>query len=117
MTRASLIATLSSTPSPDGKELAALPPCVEFVEVRSDMEGQLSREWIRNTFQGEPMYELNVENDLNEAALRAIPVENRIVAWSGKAADVAQLQSKLAELTAVPARFYKLVNTANSISE
>ena len=86
MTRASLIATLSSAPSPDGKELAALPPCVEFVEVRRDLAGQLSREWIRNHFHGEPLYELNVERDLNEATLGAIPVENRIVSWSGKAA-------------------------------
>jgi 3-dehydroquinate dehydratase / shikimate dehydrogenase len=117
MTRASLIATLSSAPSPDGKELAALPTCVEFVEVRRDLAGQLSREWIRNHFHGEPLYELNVEHDLNEATLRTIPVENRIVSWSGKAADVPQLQRKLAELTGVPARFYKLVNTANSISE
>ena len=117
MTRASLIATLSSAPTTDGKELAALPPCVEFVEVRRYLAGQLSREWIRNHFHGEPLYELNVERDLNEATLGAIPVENRIVSWSGKAADVADLQSKFAELAAVPARFYKLVNIANSISE
>jgi 3-dehydroquinate dehydratase/shikimate dehydrogenase len=117
MTRASLIATLSSAPSPDGKELAALPPCVEFVEVRSDLVGQLKPEWIRNHFRGEPLYELNLEHDLNEAILRDVPVENRIISWYGNATDVAQLQSKFAELAAVPARFYKLVNTANSISE
>src|SRR5687768_3694043 len=115
MTRPSLIATLSSTPSHDGKELAALPSCVEFVEVRRELAGQLSREWIRHHFRGEPLYELNVEHDLNEATLREIPVENRIVSWSGKAADVAQLQGAFAELAAVPARFYKLVNTADSI--
>ena len=117
MTRASLIATLSSTPSPDGKELAALPSCVEFVHLRSELAGQLSAGWVRNHFHGEPLFELNLEHNLNEATLRAVPVENRIVSWSGKAADVAQLQSKFAELTAVPARFYKLVNTAESISE
>jgi 3-dehydroquinate dehydratase/shikimate dehydrogenase len=117
MTRASLIATLSSTPSPDGKELAALPSCVEFLEVRRELVGQLSPEWIRNHFRGEPLYELNLEHDLNEATLREIPAANRIVSWTGNAADVAQLQSKFAEMAAIPARFYKLVNTARSISE
>jgi len=117
MTRASLIATLSSAPSPDGKELAALPSCVEFVEVRAALVGQLGPEWIRSHFRGEPLYELDLEQNLNEATLREIPVENRILSWHGKAADVAQLQSKFAELAAVPARFYKFVNTANSISE
>jgi 3-dehydroquinate dehydratase/shikimate dehydrogenase len=117
MTRASLIATLSSTPSPDGKELAALPSCVEFLEVRRELVGQLSPEWIRHHFRGEPLYELDLERDLNEATLREIPPEKRIVSWSGNAADVAQLQSKFAEMAAIPARFYKLVNTARSISE
>ena len=117
MTRASLIATLSCAPSPDGKELAALPPCVDFVEVRSDLAGQLSREWVRSHFRGEPLYDVNAEHDLNEPTLRAIPVENRIVSWSGPAADAAQLESKFAEMAAVPARFYRLVNTATSISE
>jgi 3-dehydroquinate dehydratase/shikimate dehydrogenase len=117
MIPASLIATLSSTPSPDGKELASLSPCVEFLEIPAGLASELSPEWIRNHFRGEPLYELNVERDLNEATLRDIPVANRIVSWHGRAADVAQLQSRFAELAAVPARFYKLVNTATSISE
>ena len=117
MTRASLIATLSCAPSPDGKELAALPPCVDFLEVRRELAGQLSREWIRTHFRGEPLYELNAKHDLNEATLRAIPVENRIVSWYGPATDVAQLESKFAKMASVPARFYRLVNTATSISE
>ena len=117
MTPASLIATLSSTPSPDGKELASLSPCVEFLEIPTSLAGQISPEWIRHHFRGEPLYELNLERDLNEAALREIPVEHRIVSWYSHAANVAQLQSKLAQLAAVPARFYKLVNTATSITE
>jgi 3-dehydroquinate dehydratase/shikimate dehydrogenase len=117
MTPASLIATLSGTPSPDGQALAALPQCVEFLELRADLVNQISPEWVRNHFQGQVLYELNLERDLNEASLRAIPVENRIVSWSGNATDVAQLQSKFAAMAAVPARFYKLVNTAASIRE
>ncbi len=52
-----------------------------------------------------------------EALLSRIPVEQRIVSWRGEAADVAYLQRKLEEISAVPARFYKLVNKAKSISE
>src|SRR6185503_7815343 len=117
MIPASLIATLSSTPSPDGKELASLSLYVEFLELPAGLASELSPEWIRHHFRGEPLYELSLERDLNEASLRDIPVANRIVSWYGHAANVAQLQSKFAELAAVPARFYKLVNTATSISE
>jgi len=117
MTPASLIATLSSAPSPDGKELASLPPCVEFLEVSADLVDRIDREWLRTHFRGQLLFELNLANNVDDARLRDIPVENRIVSWYGKAADVAQLQSKFADLTAVPARFYKLVNTATSISE
>jgi hypothetical protein len=44
--------------------LAALPSCVEFVQLRSELVGQLSVEWVRNHFQGEPLFELNLEHDL-----------------------------------------------------
>jgi 3-dehydroquinate dehydratase/shikimate dehydrogenase len=97
--------------------LAALPSCVEFLGLRRELVGQLSPEWIRHHFRGEPLYELDLEHDLNEATLREIPAANRIVSWTGNAADVAQLQSKFAEMAAIPARFYKLVNTAGRISE
>jgi 3-dehydroquinate dehydratase/shikimate dehydrogenase len=117
ITRASLIATLSGTPSPDGRELAALPRCVEFLEIRAAVAGKVKPEWLRNHFHGEPLYELNIEDDLPEATLRETPAENRIVSWYGNAADVAQLQSRFAQMAAIPARFYKLVNTAKSLSQ
>lgn len=61
------------------------------------------------------MYELNVEDD--QTLWSQIPVEQRIVSWSGEASSLAELQSRFAELTAIPARFYKLVNTARTIGE
>lgn len=63
------------------------------------------------------MFEIDVERDLDEELLCRIPVEQRIVSWQGEASDVAHLQRKVEEISAVPARFYRIINTANSISE
>jgi 3-dehydroquinate dehydratase/shikimate dehydrogenase len=117
MTRASLIATLSKAPTPDGKELTALPKAVDFLEVRPGLVRDLNAEWLRQHFRGELLYEFNVEHDLGEALLSQIPIERRIVAWYGEAPDLPRLQRKVAEISAIPARFYKVVNTARSISE
>ena len=117
MTRASLIATLSTAPFSDGKELSALPASVEWLEVRAGLARDLQPDWLSQHFRGRVLYELNVAHDLDEALLREIPAEQRIVSWYGEASDVAELQQCLAEISAVPARFYKLVNTARSISE
>lgn len=114
MTRASLIANFSTPLSPDGRELRALPPSVEFVELRT---GLVDPQWVSQHFSGQVLYELRVEDDLNEALLSRIPVEQRIVSWHGEVSDLGELQSKFAQLAAVPARFYKLVNTARTISE
>ena len=63
------------------------------------------------------LYELNVEHDLNEALLSRIPPEQRIVSWYGEASDLAELQTRFAQLVKTPARFYKLVIKAQTISE
>lgn len=114
MTRASLIAYLSTPPSPDGRELSALPSTVEFVALRP---GVVDPEWVGQHFSGRVLYELNVEDDLNETLLNRIPVEQRIVSWSGEASTLAELQITFAELAKIPARFYKLVNRASTIGE
>jgi len=114
MTRASLIANLSTPPSPDGRELSALPQSVEFVALRA---GLVDPEWVSQHFSGTVLHELNVDEDLNETLLSRVPVEQRIVSWYGEASSLAELQAKFAELSAIPARFYKLVNTARTISE
>ena len=117
MTRASLIATLSPSPALDGKELTALPAAVDFLELPLHFVDDLNAEWLRQHFRGELLYEVNVERDLNDARLNRIPVEQRIVSWHGEAADLAELQRKLEEILEVPARFYRVVNKARSISE
>ncbi|HSK64695.1 MAG TPA: hypothetical protein VK893_12670 [Pyrinomonadaceae bacterium] len=117
MTPASLIATLSTAPAPDGKELCGLPKTVDFLQLPGSVAGEMNDEWLRHHFRGELLYELAVERDLDETLLSRIPVEHRIVSWHGEAADVVQLRRKLEEISAVPARFYKLVNKAGSISE
>ena len=117
ITRASLIAKLSKTPATDGNELLALPKNVDFLQLPSSLVHELKPEWLRGYFGGELLYEIDVERDLDEALLRSIPVEQRIVSWRGAAPDVRYLQRKLEEISAVPARFYKLVNEAKSISE
>lgn len=114
MTRASLIANLSTPLSADGRELTALPQSVEFVELPA---GLVASDWVRQHFAGQVLYELNAEHDLNENLLSKIPVEQRIVSWHGEASDLAELQARFEQLAAIPARFYKLVNTARTISE
>jgi 3-dehydroquinate dehydratase / shikimate dehydrogenase len=117
ITRASLIANLSKAPATNGKELAALPKNVDFIEVPSSLVDDLNAEWLRPHFSGDVLYEIDVERDLDHDRLNRIPVEQRIVSWQGEASDVAHLQRKLEEISAIPARFYRLVNKANSISE
>ncbi|MBC8031775.1 MAG: type I 3-dehydroquinate dehydratase [Pyrinomonadaceae bacterium] len=39
-------------PSPDGAELRALPECVEWLEVRADLIGEVTAEWLRDRFSG-----------------------------------------------------------------
>ena len=115
ITRASLIATLSTAPSPDGKELTALPRSVEYLAIPAELSGLLSREWLGQYFHGSVLYELNAEHDRDEFS--RIPAEQRIVTWNGPAADLPELQRCFEEISAVPARFYKLVNIADNIRE
>lgn len=112
--RASLIAELSTPLSQDGRELSALPSSVEFVSLRPDLADP---QWVSQHFSGRILYELNVEQDLNEELLSRIPPEQRIISWRGEASDLRELQSRFAAMVATPARFYKLANTARTISE
>jgi 3-dehydroquinate dehydratase/shikimate dehydrogenase len=115
MTRASLIATLTKTPAPDGIELSARGEAVDFLAVPLHLVDDLNAAWLRQHFRGEVLFEIDIDRD--RALLSRIPVEQRIVTWRGEASDVAQLRRKLEEISAVPARFYKLINKAARISE
>jgi 3-dehydroquinate dehydratase/shikimate dehydrogenase len=103
--------------SPDGAELAALPSSVEYLALPAGLFGTLSQEWLAQHFHGSVLYELGLEHDLDEALLSKIPVEQRIVSWTGPASDLTQLQRRFSEVSAIPARFYKLVNKASHVRE
>jgi 3-dehydroquinate dehydratase/shikimate dehydrogenase len=63
MPRASLIATLTQRPSPNGKELVALPNSVTWLEVRADLVGDLDPDWLRNYFKGRLLFALRSQDE------------------------------------------------------
>src|SRR6185436_13427888 len=101
----SLIATLFDPPSPDGAELTALPDSVDWLEVRADRTGDIDPQWLRDHFKGRLLYsfretlnrserlktaaeffdqvELEIDTDVSEELLRAVPVEKRLLSWYG----------------------------------
>ncbi len=142
--KATLIATLLTPPSPGGQELSALPESVGWLEVRSDLVGDLDPDWLRARFGGRLLYalrsraegghfadsddqrrerlgraarsydliELEGARDFSPHLLAEIPVEQRLVSWHGEAGGLPDLAARFAELSATPARFYKLVTRA-----
>jgi len=79
LTRASLIATLSTAPSPAGKELAALSSSVAALEIPARLARDFKPDWLRQHFAGDLLYELDLTRDVDEATLSAIPPEARIM--------------------------------------
>lgn len=144
MARASLIATLTNPPSPDGAELTMLSDAVEWLEVRADATGDIDPDWLRSHFKGRLIYalrthdrqttldrpqrlinaarfydlvELEAEIDTAEELLNAVASEHRLISWYGSVKDLSQLTERFAQLSSIPAHRYKLVNFANSIDE
>lgn len=117
ITRASLIATLSTALSPHGAELTTLPRSVEYLALPAGLFGVSSQEWLGQRFHGSVLYEVNIDCDLDADLLSKIPVEQRIVSWTGPASDLSELERRFTEVSAIPARFYKLVNTAANIRD
>src|SRR5688572_23363927 len=58
MAKASLIASLRQPPSADGRELLGLPDCVDWIEVRADLCGDIPVEWLRSHFKGRLQFSL-----------------------------------------------------------
>ncbi len=143
MPRASLIATLFEPPSPDGAELTALPEAVEWLEVRADCIGDIDPEWLRNHFKGRLLYvfrtdgytalnrserlktaarfydrlEIEADTDLSEDLLDVIPAEKRLLSWYGRVNDLSQLNDRFTHLSSIPAAAYKIITTAETITE
>jgi 3-dehydroquinate dehydratase / shikimate dehydrogenase len=97
--------------------VAALSSAVDCLALPARLAGELSHDWLRQHFRGDVLYELDVERDRDANLLSRIPIEQRIVSWHGEVTDVAQLRQRLAAVSAVPARYYKLVNKARNIKE
>jgi len=139
----SLIATLFDPPSPDGAELTALPDSVDWLEVRADHTGDIDPQWLRDHFKGRLLYsfrakgetaanrseqlkaatefydrvELEIETDVSEELLRAIPIEKRLLSWYGRVNDLSQLNDRFTHLSSIPAAAYKIVTNAETITE
>lgn len=116
-TRPSLIANLATDSAPNGAELAALPAAVDCLALPASLADELNARRLREHFHGDVLYELDVERDRDARLLSRIPIEQRIVSWCGEATDVTELQQRLAEMSTVPARFYKLVNKARNVKD
>jgi 3-dehydroquinate dehydratase/shikimate dehydrogenase len=58
MIKATLIATLTMPPLPGGQELSTLPETVQWLEVRSDLLGDIDADWLRSRFRGRLLYSL-----------------------------------------------------------
>jgi 3-dehydroquinate dehydratase/shikimate dehydrogenase len=56
MIKASLIASLMTPPTPDGEELRTLPVGVDWLEVREDLVGEISTDWLRDRFRGQLLF-------------------------------------------------------------
>lgn len=142
MIRPSLIATLFDPPSPVGADLTALPHAVDWLEIRADRVGDIDPEWLRSHFRGRLLYslrspdaalnrperlknaarfydrvELEAATDYSEELLQSIPPEKRLLSWYGNVKDLAELNDRFGQLTSVPAAAYKIVTTAESITE
>jgi 3-dehydroquinate dehydratase/shikimate dehydrogenase len=142
MTRPSLIAILFDPPSPEGADLTALPKTVDWLEVRADRVGDIDPEWLRSHFPGRLLYSLPTQNaalnrperlktaarfydrielegatDYSEELLQSIPPEKRLLSWYGNVKDLAELSDRFGQLASIPAAAYKIVTTAETISE
>ena len=123
--------------------MTALPDAVDWLEVRADRVGDIDPEWLRDHFKGRLLYalrsqdrqalnhperlktamrfydrvELEVDTDVSEELLQAIPVEKRLLSWYGKVGDLSELSDRFTHVSSIPAGAYKIVTTAGSISE
>jgi 3-dehydroquinate dehydratase/shikimate dehydrogenase len=147
MRRAVLVATLTSAPAPgqvealpesvewlevredltgpiDVAELRRRFPRRLLYTLRSTEEGGASAEPLPTRHQrlrrAAELYDrvdLEADRDLAPEVLGAVAAERRLVSWHGPALALAELEERLARLTATPAALYKLVVAANQPGE
>ena len=140
MARPLLIATLLEPPSPDGRELNALPDSVDWLELRADIVGDIDPDWLRSHFRGRLLYSLKtqqdtdrphrlqtaarfydrielLDSDLSDEVLQLVPPEKRLLAWYGSVDDLIELSGRFEHLSSVPAAVYKLVTSADTMAQ
>lgn len=140
MSQTSLIATLLAAPSPNGVELTTLPDSVQWLEVRADLIGEVDPDWLRDHFRGRLIYsfrgdsidrarrliaaserydrvELDADRDFAPELLGQVPPEKRLVSWYGHVTNSSELRDRFDQVSLEPAALYKVVTTAERISE
>jgi 3-dehydroquinate dehydratase/shikimate dehydrogenase len=87
--------------------------------LRSNVEGgnyagacEDRHERLRRAARSYELIELEGERDCTPELLASIPVKQRVISWRGTVSNLAELEVKFAQLSAVPSRFYKLVTEA-----
>lgn len=121
MPRASLIATLTQRPSPDGKELVALPDSVEWLEVRADLVRDLDPEWLRGYFRGRLLFALRSQDEGGNNS-DSLPDRRRRLETAARVYDRVELESRdlSQELLAripIEKRLVSWHGAANNLSE
>jgi 3-dehydroquinate dehydratase/shikimate dehydrogenase len=92
MAEISLIASLTSPPSASGAELANLPDSVDWLEVRSDLIGDLNPEWLRNHFRGRLSYALRSRGEGGESS-ESLPGRHRRLATAARIYDRVEIEA------------------------
>jgi 3-dehydroquinate dehydratase/shikimate dehydrogenase len=60
------------------------------------------------------LVDLEVERDLGQDVLAAVPADKRIISWHGAPSDLVDLRRRFEKMAETPARYYKLVPTADT---
>jgi 3-dehydroquinate dehydratase/shikimate dehydrogenase len=79
--------------------------------------GAVRRERLLAASRGYDLVELEANHDLTPFVLERIPVSKRLLSWYGSSSSLSELHSTFRRLSAVPARFYKLVLSSRGVKD
>ena len=85
--------------------------CQNGAGVREDSDRRAQR--LVRAASAHDLVELDFDRDLQTATLERVPPERRIVAWQGGRSDLRALRAVARRLMSIPARFYKIVPSAD----
>jgi 3-dehydroquinate dehydratase / shikimate dehydrogenase len=83
--------------------------CSDSLDQRRHRLTQAARHYDRVELQG--------CKDLSASLLAEIPIEKRLISWHGAAGNLSELKTRFRQLSSVPASMYRLVTSANKISD